>query len=515
MPANRTAGHLRGPEPDQVAIYAERLRLGLGSERIEWIAETIAAGLERFDRLDEMPAPPVPLKHTDRDPGRPPAAGEDRLNAVIRHCRVRGAEEGTLAGRTVGVKDCIAVAGVPTTNGGRRVPTLVPTEDAVVVERLLDAGATITMKTNMEDLATGLGEWSQFGPTLNPVEPRFSPGGSSSGSGAAVAAGLVDLALGTDQGGSVRIPAAWCGLVGMKATHGLVPSHGITHMDPTIDHVGPLTRTVADSALVLEAIAGGDWRDPAGARRELPAGRYVETTRGEVGGMRVGAIAEALEPIGSCAEVLEAFAESEVRLRELGVVVERVSVPLWTEAFTILQTSLPFMLQATFASGGQGAGHLGRIDVEAMAAMTAQARSGAGDLPIGILLGLLTAEHLRSAYSGVHFGRSQNLRLELERQVSAALGGFDLLITPTTPTMPFELRQGKLSDEEIVARSEFLGAHNTAPLDLTGHPAISVPCGRGKHGLPIGLQMVGRHFDEAAVYRLAAAFERAVGGPDG
>jgi Asp-tRNA(Asn)/Glu-tRNA(Gln) amidotransferase A subunit family amidase len=165
---------------------------------------------------------------------------------VIRFCEVRGALDGPLAGRRLSVKDCIAVAGVQMTNGVRRLPAAVPTEDAVVIERLLDAGVVITAKTNLEDMGLGLGEGSAFGASRNPRNPRFSTGGSSSGSGAAVASGLVDIALGADEAGSVRIPSAWCGLVGMKATHGLVPSYGMTYMDHTIDHIGPMTTTVAD-----------------------------------------------------------------------------------------------------------------------------------------------------------------------------------------------------------------------------------------------------------------------------
>jgi amidase len=469
----------------------------------------VTAGLASFDRIDELDVPEVPLRHTHRDPGRPPRQGEDPYNAIIRICEVRGAAEGPLAGRTLGVKDCIAVAGIPTTNGGRRVPYAVPVEDAVVVERLLDAGATITMKTNLEDMALGLGEGSFFGAARNPIDPRFATGGSSSGSGAAVAAGLVDLALGADEAGSVRIPAAWCGLVGMKATHGLVPSYGLSYMDHTLDHIGPITRTVADNALMLEVMAGHDWRDPQWVRGEPIGAPYGATAGRGVEGLRIGVIEEALGAVGCTDDTLEAFAAAETTLAGLGAALERVSVPLWPDAFTIEAGVIFAGLHAMHVSGGQGVGHLGRIDVETLAAATASGRLGAADLPPFLHVALLTVEHLRDKYLGVHIGKAQNLRLELRRQVTAALAGVDVLITPTIPHVATELLDRPALPGEMAERAGLSAVANTCALDLTGHPALTIPCGSGEHGLPVGLQLIGRHFDEEQLYRAAFAFEAA------
>ncbi|HWF71953.1 MAG TPA: amidase family protein [Solirubrobacteraceae bacterium] len=504
----RATGRVRGPSAEQVKAYAERHHLRLDDAGAERMAQAIAGGLAGFDRIDELEPPTLPVRHTDRDPGRPPAPGEDPFNAVVRFCEVGGAEDGPLAGRTVGVKDCISVAGVPTTNGGRRLPHAVPTEDAVVVERLLDAGARITMKTNMEDLALGLGEGSFFGAARNPVDPRFSTGGSSSGSAAAVAAGMVDLALGADEAGSVRIPAAWCGLVGMKATHGLVPSYGMSYMDHTLDHIGPMTRTVADNAGMLEVMAGADWRDPQWVRADPVPGAYAATETLGIEGLRIAVVEEALEANGCTRDVLAAFFDAERRLTELGAKIDRVSVPLWGDAWAIEATAIPFGLHAMVGSGGQGVGHLGRIDVGAMAATGAQTRLGAADLPPFLHVMLLTVEHMRDAYLGVHFGRAQNLRLELRRQVAAAFAGADLLITPTTPATAFALADGPLDDAAMAARMNIEAVFNTCPLDLTGHPALTVPAGTGAHGLPVGLQLIGRHFDEERIYQAAFAFER-------
>ncbi len=507
----RALGHLRLPTREQLAAYASRQQLEIGADEVDGYLAGIASSLELFDALEELPEPRVPLKHLHRDPGWTPTAAEDPYNAVIRFCEVRGAPDGPLAGRRLGVKDCIAVAGVPMTNGGRRLPAAVPTEDAVVIERLLDAGVVITAKTNLEDMGLGLGEGSAFGASRNPRNPRFSTGGSSSGSGAAVASGLVDIALGADEAGSVRIPSAWCGLVGMKATHGLVPSYGMTYMDHSIDHIGPMTTTVAENALMLELMAGSDWRDPQWVRATPAPGDYTSAVALGIEGMRIGIVTESLEPSGATADTIDAFERATKLLTSLGATVVPVEVPLWTSSPIILIGVLNFGLAAMAASFGQGYGHLGRIDTNVLAATAAQFRCGGRDLPLTLRTMLLTVEHLRSAYQGVHFGLAQNLRLELRRQVDSLFEDVDVLITPTTPTGPFELSEAVLGDAGVVAHQGISGLLNTCPLDLTGHPALSIPSGIGEHGLPTALQVIGPPFGEAGVYQAAFAFERAVG----
>jgi amidase len=335
--SNRPWGHLRAPQPNAVAEYATKIGLTLTSEELQVYTDSIASSLLALDQLEELPDYTVTTKYHHRDAGRRPTPAEDPLNAVIQMCEVRGAADGPLAGKTLGVKDCIAVAGVPMTNGGRRQPVLVPVEDAVVIERLLDAGVTVTAKTNLEDLGWGLGEGSAYGPALNPFDNTRSTGGSSSGSGAAVASGMVDLALGADEGGSVRIPAAWCGLVGMKATHGLVPSYGMSYMNHTLDHIGPMSKTVMDNALMLEAMAGPDWRDPQWTR-DLPrnAGAYSATAERGISGIKIGILVESLEPVGATDDVLSAFELGSKTLAQLGATVGRASVPMWTSGWALL-----------------------------------------------------------------------------------------------------------------------------------------------------------------------------------
>jgi amidase len=506
MYPTRAYGHLRPPTPEQVAEYAQRHGLTLSATELEEAGAFIAGTLQGIDRLEELEPSPPPLKHFYRDPGRAPLPDEDPYNAVIRFCDVRGAADGPLSGRTLGVKDCIAVAGVPMTNGGRRQPVFVPTEDAVVIERLLDAGVTITAKTNLEDLGMGLGEGSYYGASRNPLDTRFSTGGSSSGSGAAVASGLVDLALGADEGGSVRIPSAWCGLVGMKATHGLVPSYGMAYMDHTIDHIGPMTTTVADNALMLEIMAGHDWRDPQWVRSTPTAGNYTGVADRGIEGLRIGVLAESLGPVGATDDVIEAFEQATETLAGLGATIVPVSIPLWAESST-LTAALMFGLWAMGRSGGAGYGHLGRIDPDLVAHFTAQKRLSGTDLPPFLRTMLLTVEHLSDMYLGVHYAKAQNLRLELRRQVTETFESVDLMVTPTTPIMPFELLNERASAGEVMGRMPFSATSNTSPTDLSGHPALTIPCGTGAYDLPVGLQIIGSHFDEELVYQAAFAYE--------
>ena len=273
--SKRQFAHFVPPTSEMVEKCAARVGVQLDGEDARLLPDWIGDAMAALEKLEDVEESSVPLEFTHRDPGMMPRVGEDPHNAFVRFCDVRGAGEGSLKGKRLAVKDCIAVAGVPQSEGGGRRPYFVPTEDAVVIERALRAGATIVGKTNMEDMAVGSGEGSYFGAARNPLDPSVSTGGSSSGSAAAVASGMVDMALGVDQAGSIRIPAAWCGLVGMKATHGLVPSYGLTYMDHTLDHIGPITTNVEDNAQLLEVIAGEDWRDPQWLRGEPRASEYL------------------------------------------------------------------------------------------------------------------------------------------------------------------------------------------------------------------------------------------------
>lgn len=510
MAATPLADSIAPPSWDQLADYAARHHLRIPDGDLDACRERVSAELAVFDRLRAVPSPPSPLRHPDRDPGRRPAPGEDPYNAVIRRCRVRGTSSGPLAGWRIGVKDCIAVAGIPLTNGGRRTPHPVPTEDAVAVERLLDAGAVIVAKTNMSDLSFGLGESSAFGPVRNPCNPDYSAGGSSSGSGAAVAAGLVDAALGGDQGGSVRIPAAWCGIVGMKATHGLVPSHGMTHLDLSVDAIGPMTATVADNAAMLDVLAGSDRRDAQCVSATPPDGRYRDAANRDLSGLRIGIVTESADPAICTPSALRALARARAILEDRGAVTRTVSVSLWPHATTIIRALTMFSLGAMAYTFGQGIGDPGRIDLELLDATAAEWRLRANRLPLAMQTRLLAAEHIRDTGRAVLFGQAQNLRVALRRQIAQAFGDLDVLLTPTTPRGAPPLRPPGLPagcGSEATASA----AYNTCPFSLTGHPALTLPCGTGDHNLPDAVQIAGQHFAESTVYSAAFALEDVLG----
>ncbi|GGA66596.1 amidase [Pseudoclavibacter endophyticus] len=508
MRPDREYGHVRPPHAEELQEYARRRGVDLGREEAAELVPVLAGMMREFDTLDELPEPAAPpVSFPRRDPGRAPTAEEDPYNAFIRLCRVEGAEDGPLAGLTAAVKDSIAVAGVPMTNASRMQPTLVPTEDAVAVERILAAGATIVGKTNLEDMAMGGGEGSVYGPALNPKNPAYSTGGSSTGSAAAVASGAVDFALGADEAGSIRIPSSWSGIVGMKATHGLVPSYGLTYFDHTLDHIGPMTRDVATNARVLQALVGPDWRDPQW-RRSVPVVDDYEAGIGRgVEGLRFAVVDEAVE--WSSDDVRECFERACDALRDAGATIEHVSVPLWQSAWPIENGLLTFSMRAMIDSAGAGYFHRGRIDPQALSTYSAQYRTSPRLVPVLTQLNLLAAEHLRDHYHGAHYAKAQNLRIELTRQLDEATADGRVLLTPTTTTVATELSTERHSFVEVISRIGGTSVLNTCPTDLSGHPSLSVPSGTGANDLPVGLQLIGGDSSEATLYAAGAVIEAA------
>ena len=326
----------RPEDEDVIALAAE---LGIKFTKTEArlfrvrLHEQVEA-LEAFHELrieEERP----PLTHLQRDPGYRPGADEDPLNLFIRRCRIEGAHDGPLQGKSIGIKDHTAVAGVPLTFGSHFMDGYIPEFDATIVTRLLAAGATIVGKMNMEDFSfggPGFNGVGDFGRPLNPHDPEFVTGGSSSGSGAAVAGGHVDIAFGGDQGGSVRIPAAWCGCLGLMATHGLIPHTGVFGLEPTIDFVGPMTRTVEDLAEVLACVAGRDGYDPRQADVPPALPDYVGALGRGVTGLRIGVLTEGFGVEGGELEVDETVREALAVLEKAGASLHPVSVPAHIDA---------------------------------------------------------------------------------------------------------------------------------------------------------------------------------------
>jgi amidase len=504
------------PNAEDVATVADVERLDLlpgeAEELTPVIADLVAAAniadvVEPRASIASPANRSVPFYQPDRD--------EDPLNVFITKCRVEGTSEGPLAGRTIGVKDNISLAGVPTTNGSAAAP-YTPLFDAVVVERILGAGGTIVGKLNMDDFgAAGTGETSAFGSPRNPINPAYSPGGSSGGSGAAVRAGEVDIALGVDQGGSGRIPAAFCGVVAVKATHGLVPSFGITHIDHTLDSITPITRTVDDGARCLEVIAGDDWRDPQWVRGELAVGSYADAAADGVAGMSIGVVEESCSPSDCTAPVLEGLQRVIDALEQGGATVSRISLPLWADAFAIFRAYIACLVANMFRSDGVGWGHLGFVDLNVVRGLAHVRTQDPTKIAKQLKCWILCDRYLRENYGNEPYARLQNLRLAVRKQISDALTQVDLLLTPTIPFSAPRLLEGGAAFSTIASRTSNNLPYNTSPLNLSGHPAISIPSGADEQGLPTAVQLVAAHFDDRAGFRAAFELERAIVGAGG
>ena len=380
-----------------------------------------------------------------------------------------------------------------------------------MAERLLDAGAEIVGKLNMDAFALSpTGETSAFGYARNPHNPDHSPGGSSGGSGAAVANGDVDIALGVDEGGSGRIPAAWCGIASIKATHGLVPAFGLTYMDHTLDFICPMAKTVTEVAQTLEVIAGDDPRDPQWVRGPIRTEPYTEATQQSMQslqGVRIGVLKEGIQGRIMEPEVLDVFHTSVEHLRQLGATCTEVSLPMFKDAWAIWTGIASHSVSAMIESDGEGYWRGGMCNLSWNEAFGRARRARSQDFPPFLKMLIPTGKYLRREYHSRYYALAQNLRVMFTQQVNQALQDVDVLAMPTTPTRAPQL-QDKLTFKELVRRGASAG-QNTSPFNLTGHPALNLPCGM-RDGLPIGLQLTGRHWEESLLFRVAYTFEQSV-----
>jgi amidase len=501
---------LTPPTNDDLAAIADRYRFGLGAPDIEAFRVLVTGALASYDAVERR------YLATVRDaPVRPsqwPEAAANELGAWYVRTAITTTGAGPLAGRTVAIKDNIEVGGVPMMNGSATVEGFVPRRDATVVTRLLNAGATITGKAVCEDLCfSGGSHTSRTGPVRNPWDPARSAGGSSSGSAALVAAGQVDLAMGGDQGGSIRIPSAFCGTVGHKPTYGLVPYTGAFPIENTLDHLGPITATVRDAALMLGVLAGPDGLDPR-QRADAPPADYLAGLEAGVAGLRVAVVSEGFGLPGlSQPGVDEAVRAAVSTLAAAGAQVSEVSIPWHRDGLHIFNVIATDGATAQMIDGnGYGMNTPGRYDPELIAHYAAGRRAHAAQMAETLKLTALCGRYAIDRGDGRHYAMARNLAFELTAAYDAALAGADVLVMPTLPIVASVIPAPGASREEQLARSQEMIA-NTAPIDVTGHPAISVPAGLSG-GLPVGMMIIGRRFDDAMCLRVARAYETAVGG---
>jgi len=492
----------RSADPATLQEAARELGFELSTEDLEACSQIVegmlGAGAQTPEVAFEVAGP-------ERDWWRP-SAEENPHGAWHVRTRVRTREEGPLAGSRVALKDNVMLAGVPLLNGSALLEGYVAEVDATVVTRLLDAGAEIAGKAHCENFCLSAGSHTCVsGPVHNPHRRGHTTGGSSSGSAALVAAGDVELAVGGDQGGSIRIPASYCGVVGMKPTHGLVPYTGAAPLEPYVDHLGPITRDVRDNARMLEVLAGPDGID---GRQSGPLpGGYVEALGESVAGRRVALLAEGF---GHGTPAVDAAVRDAAHsLAAQGVEVREVSIP---EHLTAAGGTLAVLTEGAYRAfvHGDGLG-VGRSDLYPPGYMQRIRawRERPETLP-GLLKAMILVGRIRERESGASgYGQAVHRARQLRACYDAALAEVDCLLMPTTPDTAPPLPAPDASPLESMA-SASIGTVNTGVFDVSHHPALSIPCGM-LDGLPVGMMLVGRHGDEAGLYRVAHAFEQARG----
>ncbi|MBX3502401.1 MAG: amidase [Alphaproteobacteria bacterium] len=492
------------PTPSQLRAAADEIGLSLTDADVTSFIELIRPSVGAYNVVDAMPDN-LPEVRYPRTPGKRPSPEENKHNAWYVKTTVQGAADGKLKGKTVALKDNIMLAGVPMMNGASTLEGYVPDIDATVVQRVLDAGATIIGKTHCEYYCmSGGSHTNATGAVHNPFRMGYSAGGSSSGSAVVVALGEADMALGGDQGGSIRMPASFSGIYGMKPTHGLVPYTGIMPIEIYVDHTGPMTRTVSDNALLLEVLAGPDGYDPR--QYDVKIHAYTKALGGGAKGMRIGVVAEGFQQPNAEDAVNAKVRKAAKHFESLGAAVEEVSIPmhmlapaLWTPIGT------EGMTQTMMYGDGYG---VSRPDLYVTSLMDFHRhwRTRADELSETTKIFLILGTYIRKHYGSRYYGKAMNLTRLLTAAYDAALARYDLLLMPTTPIKATPLPPPDAPRELYVERALNMIA-NTAPFDITHHPAMALPCGL-VDGLPASVMLIGKHFDEPTIYRAAFAFEQ-------
>ncbi len=499
------------PDAARLVELAASLNFRLSEKEAELYLPVILDAMRELDSFVQSRAEEhaPPLLFPERAPGHRPSLAEDRYNAWLWKCAIGGADHGLLAGRTVSFKDHISVAGVPQVFTSQAMEGFIPDIDATVVTRVLAAGGRVVGKHMMN------GFMGDYGKPLNPHNPARITGGSSSGSGAALAAGEVDISFGGDQGGSIRLPAAYCGVVGLKPTFGLVSHFGCGFaFEPSVDHVGPMARTVPDVAAALQAVAGYDDNDPR-QRRGIPESiDALSDLDGGVRGLRIGILEEGfVEPIepGVTAGVLAAVST----LQKLGAEVSRISVPQHAQIGSAYAALVFEGARAVFDTGFYGHGAKAYYPASVITAIDRMWRYHGDMLPPRTKLNHLIAELSRRNYHGGVYAKAHNVRPSYVAAFDRALAKVDVLALPTVRDIAPQVEE--LPAEPMAAIEANLRrnwmltpiAYNTKPTNYTGHPALAIPCGK-VDGMPISLQLIGNMLADPLLLRVAYAYQKAV-----
>ncbi|MDA0257711.1 MAG: Asp-tRNA(Asn)/Glu-tRNA(Gln) amidotransferase subunit GatA [Cyanobacteria bacterium] len=419
----------------------------------------------------------------------------------IDEARAAGEDLGPLAGLPLAIKDNLCTRGVRTTCASRMLDQFVPPYESTVTDRLWRAGGVLVGKTNLDEFAMGGStETSAFGATQNPWNTDHVPGGSSGGSAAAVASGSCIASLGSDTGGSIRQPASFCGVVGLKPTYGRVSRWGLVAFASSLDQVGPFATSVADAAELLQVIAGPDPRDSTCLKAEVPD--FSSGLNQSIKGLKVGVIRECFDAEGLDAEVKASTQAAAAQLEALGAELVEVSCPRFTDGIATYYVIAPSEASANLARYDGVKYGFRAADAESLASMTARSRAeGFGaEVQRRILIGTYA---LSAGYVDAYYRKAQQVRTLIRRDFDAAFESVDVLLTPTAPSTAF--KAGAHADDPLAM---YLADLLTIPVNLAGLPAISVPCGFSDAGLPIGVQLIGNVLDEARLLRVAHQYEQ-------
>ena len=505
-PAQVSAMTIKRPVFSQMRAMAERFGMRLSDAELDELREIMEPYIQAYDRIDAVPDN-LPVVRYPRSPGYRPSPAENPLNAWYYKTEVRGATDGPLRGKRIALKDTVCLAGVPMMNGSSIMEGYTPEIDATIVTRILEAGGIIAGKAHCENFClSGGSHTNAAGPVHNPWKRGYMAGGSSSGSAALVAAGEVDMAIAGDQGGSIRIPSSNCGVYGMKPTHGLVPYTGIMPIEQTIDHVGPVTGTVADNALFLEVLAGEDGLDPRQYAPEVH--RYTEALGRGCAGLRIGVLKQGFHRPESEPDVDRKVLDAAERFRALGARVEDVSIEEHNFASDLWTAIAVEGLQDLMMHGNSSGTNYRGLFLPSMIDRVATWRHRADELSHSLKTCMLLGEYFQDSYRGRYYGKAQNLMRGVTRKYLDVLSEVDLLLLPTLPMKAQPIPPADCSVALYVQRAfEMVG--NTAPFNAAGLPAMSIPCGLGE-GLPIGMMLVGPRYGEMTIYQAAHAFEQSV-----
>jgi amidase len=455
---------------------------------------------EMYGRLEDI-TDGVPESQTStRDGGYRPDPDKDPYNTFITRCDVRGATTGPLAEDEIAVKDTIAVGGVEMTGASSLLEGYVPQYDAPIVTRILDAGGAITGKTNLSPypISGAESDGGIVGPVYNPHDPERLPGGSSSGSAVAVVLGDVDAALGADQGGSIRIPAAWSGCVGLKPTNGLVPYTGVCSLSPSLDVVGPMARTVEKCAILLDVLTASKEIDQTARSGHSRFGThsYHNALSMKEPDITVGILTEGFKGPWVDRPVAEIVRTAATELATRGVEIRDVSVPVHKDGVAIWNAIFSHEVAATVERDAPNLFNDAGYDIDFAHLFGNKRHSRTRDLPLKTRATLILNRYLREKCDLSYYMLAKNEASKLRAAYHQELKAVDVLAMPTIGTVAPRRNEGSLTTDW--SQDLYRTIPNTAPFNVSGHPALSVPCGT-LNGLPVGIQFVGKHFDEETV----------------